>query len=55
MFTSPQGEGGCEHETALTDCMLSPPTPLLPLLNRFDFRSTRPQTPLRSGGNAHGN
>ncbi|MCZ8905141.1 hypothetical protein OM345_21555, partial [Escherichia albertii] len=27
---------------------------LLPLLNRFDFRSIRPQTLLRSGGSNYG-
>ncbi|EPD9361616.1 hypothetical protein ACSFQ8_003929, partial [Escherichia coli] len=30
------------------------PPPLLPLLNRFDFRSTRPQTLLRRGGSNYG-
>ncbi|XNN30355.1 hypothetical protein ACLK2F_07285 [Escherichia coli] len=48
---SPHGEGGCVCALLLTD---RTPPPLLPLLNRFDFRSTRPQTLLRRGGSNYG-
>ncbi|HAX3823403.1 TPA: hypothetical protein OGS30_002655 [Escherichia coli] len=51
MMKFPHGEGGCVCAPSATD---RTPPPLLPLLNRFDFRSTRPQTRLRSGGNDYG-
>ncbi|MEK8838366.1 hypothetical protein P2S10_06185 [Escherichia coli] len=51
MIKSPHGEGGCVCAPPATDW---PPPPLLPLLNRFDFRSTRPQTLLRRGGSNYG-
>ncbi len=40
MIKSPHGEGGCVCAPPATDWT---PPPLLPLLNRFDFRSTRPE------------
>ncbi|EFY4911892.1 hypothetical protein C2W78_001576 [Shigella dysenteriae] len=51
MINSPHGEGGCVCAPPATDWT---PSPLLPLLNRFDFRSTRPQTLLRRGGSNYG-
>ncbi|EES0671022.1 TPA: hypothetical protein RHY07_000649 [Escherichia coli] len=51
MIKSPHGEGGCVCALPATDWT---PHPLLPLLNRFDFRSTRPQTLLRRGGSNYG-
>ncbi|WP_420868364.1 YmjE family protein [Citrobacter rodentium] len=54
MMTFSQGEGGSEREILAARCALLTITLLLPLLNRFDFRSTRSKTPLRSGGQANG-
>ncbi|HEB1564246.1 TPA: hypothetical protein RY456_001970 [Escherichia albertii] len=51
MMKFPHGEGGCVCALPTTE---STPPPLLPLLNRFDFRSIRPQTLLRSGGSNYG-
>ncbi|WP_420830985.1 YmjE family protein [Citrobacter rodentium] len=53
-MTFSQGEGGSEREILAARCALLTITLLLPLLNRFDFRSTRSKTPLRSGGQANG-
>jgi|GEM_PF-3884267 hypothetical protein len=55
MMKYPHGEGGCEYSmfAASFEQLPSASTPT-PLLNRFEFWSTRPNTELRRGDTRHG-